>query len=151
MTPILFLFVSATFAHADDRGTPVTWKKTVIEGKFRSEGVAIADVNKDGKLDIMIGDSWYEAPSWTKHDIRKPGDFGDGLGGYSNCMTCWSDDINGDGWPDQIVIGFPGVPALWYENPKGKPGYWPEHESGTAPATRRRCIPTSSATATACS
>ena len=55
------------------------WKKTVIEGKFRSEGVAIADVNKDGKLDIMVGDSWYEAPAWTRHDIRKPGDYGDGL------------------------------------------------------------------------
>ena len=51
----------------------------MIEGKFRSEGVAIADVNKDGKLDVLIGDSWYEAPSWTKHDIRKPGDYGDGL------------------------------------------------------------------------
>ena len=110
-------------------GTPIAWKKTVIEGKFRSEGVAIADVNKDGKPDVLIGDSWYEAPSWTKHDIRKPGDFGDGLRSYSKCMTCWSDDVNGDGWPDQIVIGFPGVPALWYENPKGKPGYWPEHEA----------------------
>ena len=107
---------------------PISWKKTVIEGKFRSEGVAIADVNKDGKPDVLIGDSWYEAPSWTKHDIRKPGDYGDGLHSYSECMTCWTDDVNGDGWADQIVIGFPGVPALWYENPKGKPGYWPEHE-----------------------
>ncbi len=100
----------------------------MIEGKFRSEGVAIADVNKDGTVDVLIGDSWYEAPSWTKHDIRKPGDFGDGLHGYSNCMTCWTDDINGDGWADQLVIGFPGTPAFWYENPQGKPGYWTEHQ-----------------------
>ena len=56
-----------------DHDTPVSWKKTVIDGKFRSEGVAIADVNKDGKTDVLIGDSWYEAPTWTKHDIRKPG------------------------------------------------------------------------------
>jgi FG-GAP-like repeat len=118
-----------TMSHA--RGadqTPISWKKTVIEGTFRSEGVAIADVNKDGTLDVLIGDSWYEAPSWTKHDIRKPGDFGDGLRKYSNCMTCWTDDINGDGWADQLVIGFPGTPAFWYENPKGKPGYWTEHQ-----------------------
>ncbi len=132
-TRVLFGFLTlslpATLSHGSDKDTPITWKKTVIEGKFRSEGVAIADVNKDGKLDILIGDSWYEAPSWTKHDIRKPGDFGDGLRNYSKCMTCWTDDINGDGWPDQIVIGFPGVPALWYENPKGKPGYWPEHQA----------------------
>ena len=115
-------------ASAGETDSPISWKKTVIEGKFRSEGVAIADVNKDGKLDVLIGDSWYEAPSWTKHDIRKPGDYGDGLHSYSECMTCWTDDVNGDGWVDQIVIGFPGAPAYWYENPKGKPGYWPQHE-----------------------
>jgi FG-GAP-like repeat len=114
-------------AKAGDQDKPVSWKKTVIEGKFRSEGVAIADVNKDGVLDLLIGDSWYEAPSWTKHDIRKPGDFGDGLHSYSNCMTCWTDDINGDGWADELVIGFPGSPAFWYENPQGKPGYWTQH------------------------
>ncbi len=115
-------------ARADDTSNPVSWKKTVIEGKFRSEGVAVADVNKDGKPDILIGDSWYEAPSWTKHDIRKPGDYGDGLRSYSECMACWSDDINGDGWADQIVIGFPGKAAFWYENPKGKDGEWAGHE-----------------------
>ena len=83
VTSVLLGFVvlslSATSSHAGDKDTPITWKKTVIEGKFRSEGVAVADVNKDGKLDVLIGDSWYEAPSWTKHDIRKPGDYGDGL------------------------------------------------------------------------
>ncbi len=120
--------LSANLVIAADKAAPITWKKTVIEGKFRSEGVAIADVNKDGKLDVLIGDSWYEAPSWAKHDIRKPGDYGDGLHSYSECMTCWSDDVNGDGWADEIVVGFPGVPAYWYENPKGKVGYWTRHE-----------------------
>ncbi len=122
------MFLSPAFVLANDKETPVSWKKTVIEAKFRSEGVGIGDVNKDGKLDVLVGDSWYEAPSWTRHDIRKPGDYGDGLHGYSPCMTCWTDDVNGDGWADEIVIGFPGVPALWYENPKGKEGYWPEHQ-----------------------
>jgi hypothetical protein len=122
------LILVTGLANGADSGTPITWKKTVIEGKFRSEGVAIADVNKDGTLDVLIGDSWYEAPSWTKHDIRKPGDFGDGLRSYSNCMTCWADDINQDGWVDEIVIGFPGSSAYWYENPQGKPGYWKQHE-----------------------
>jgi hypothetical protein len=120
------LAAASTFAR--DKDSPVAWKKTVIEGKFRSEGVAVADVNKDGKMDILIGDSWYEAPTWSKHDIRPPGDYGDGLRSYSKCMCCWSDDINGDGWPDQVVIGFPGDPAFWYENPKGKPGHWAQHE-----------------------
>jgi FG-GAP-like repeat len=125
---ILAVGLIATAAFAADDTSPISWKKTVVEGKFRSEGVAIADVNKDGKNDILIGDSWYESPAWTKHDIRKPGDYGDGLHSYSACMTCWTDDINGDGWPDQVVVGFPGNPALWYENPKGADGFWPEHQ-----------------------
>ncbi|MFO0907322.1 MAG: VCBS repeat-containing protein [Isosphaeraceae bacterium] len=121
----LAVLVAAAPARAGDR--PLSWKKTVIEGKFRSEGVAVGDVNKDGLPDLLIGDSWYEAPKWTKHDIRKPGDFGDGLRSYSECMCAWADDVNRDGWVDQIVIGFPGKPALWYENPQGKSGYWKEH------------------------
>jgi hypothetical protein len=125
---LLAFLRAASPTFAGENGPPISWKKTVIEDKFRSEGVAIADVNKDGKLDVLIGDSWYEAPTWKKEDIRKPGNFGDGLHGYSECMTCWTDDINGDGWVDQIVVGFPGKPAAWYENPKGKSGYWPRHE-----------------------
>ena len=33
----------------------ITWTKQVIDPKFRSEGVAVADVNKDGKnCDIIF-------------------------------------------------------------------------------------------------
>lgn len=122
------VLAAATLVAASADAADVTFKKTVIEGKFRSEGIAVADVNKDGKPDILIGDFWYEAPSWAKHEIRKPGDYGDGLRSYSECMLCWADDVNGDGWSDQIVIGFPGKPAFWYENPRGKDGHWPSHE-----------------------
>ena len=72
---------------------PIAWKKTVIEKVFRSEGIAIADVNHDGKPDLLVGDFWYEAPNWTAHEIRKPGNYGDGAAGYSECMLCFADDV----------------------------------------------------------
>ena len=90
------------------------WKKTTIDTVFRSEGVAVADVNKDGKMDILNGEAWYEAPNWKMHEIRKPGNYGDGLSGYSQSFACWADDINKDGYPDLIVIGFPGAPCHWF-------------------------------------
>ena len=46
---------------------------------------------------------------------------------YSNCFACWADDFNGDGWPDLIVIGFPGAPATGTRTPRARTGYWKEH------------------------
>jgi hypothetical protein len=58
-----FLLTMMTVAACGaDKESLITWKKTVVKGRFRSEGVAVADVNKDGKLDVLVGHSWYEAP-----------------------------------------------------------------------------------------
>ena len=108
--------------------TNITWKKTVLDKVFRSEGVAVADVNKDGKMDVINGEAWYEAPDWKIHPIRKLGDYGNGDGPYSHTFACWAADLNGDGYPDLIVIDFPGTPCYWLENPKGAQGDWPKHE-----------------------
>jgi hypothetical protein len=113
---------------ADDNPAPtVTWKKTVLDTKFRSEGVAVADVNRDGKTDVLVGEFWYEAPDWKRHEMQKPGDYGTGEKGYSRVFACWADDLNHDGYPDLIVIDFPGDPCYWLENPKGGYGHWKKH------------------------
>jgi hypothetical protein len=105
---------------------PLAWKKHILDARFVSEGVAIADVNRDGRPDILTGNFWYEAPHWTRHAIRPCPEF-DGATGYSNSFINFPMDVDGDGWPDLIVIGFPGQPAVWLENPRGGPGPWREH------------------------
>lgn len=107
---------------ADDE---VRFEKIVIDRTFRSEGVAVGDINHDGRLDIFTGDVWYEAPNWRMHELRPVGKY-DGTKGYSNCFANFARDVNGDGWIDSIVIGLPDGPCLWYENPKNKPGHWKE-------------------------
>ena len=102
------------------------WQRVQLDARFRSEGVAVADFNNDGQMDVVAGDYWYEAPDWTKYEIRPPGDYWAGVG-YSNSFCNWTYDLNGDGWQDVIVAGFPGAPFHWYENPKGEPGHWKEH------------------------
>ncbi len=123
-------------AFADD--TPVKWDRIKLEEVFRSEGVAVADINKDGRLDLINGEAWYENPgdanlfktgNWTMHSYRARGIkrfIADGA--YSDSFALWTNDISGDGWQDIIVVGFPGVPCHWFENPQGKPGPWEQHE-----------------------
>ena len=121
--PLLALLVAPPAATA-----PPTWEKVVLDTKFRSEGVAVADVNKDGKPDVLCGELWYEAPDWTPHEMQKVGSYGDGEKNYSNVFACWADDFNADGYPDLLVIDFPGVPCYWLENPKGDPKTrWKKH------------------------
>lgn len=81
-----------------------------------NEGCAIADFNKDGKLDISAGEFWYPGPNFKeKKPVRKlniqPPDYL-----TNNAEHAW--DVNGDGWPDIVSGSFMESEVAWYENPK---------------------------------
>lgn len=132
-------------AHAAEK-THV-FKKIQATDQFWAEGAHIGDFNKDGKMDVVSGPFWYEAPDFkTRHEIypatatfkRKKADgteevvpgFEGALGvnnAYSDCFLTYTYDFNGDGWMDVMVYGFPGKEVPWYENPQGKKGHWQRH------------------------
>jgi hypothetical protein len=105
----------------------IRFEKKQLDAKFRSEGVAVGDFNKDGKLDIAAGFVWYEAPDWKMHCIiDAPPEYNPK--GYSNSFCTFADDLNGDGWLDILVVDFPGTPTWWFENPKSDTGTpWKRH------------------------
>jgi hypothetical protein len=102
------------------------FEKHVLDSGFRSEGIAVGDVNKDGKNDLIAGNVWYEAPEWKPHPIEGEIPEYDPKG-YSHSFATFAKDLNGDDWVDVIVVDFPGTPTWWFENPKNAEGPWKKH------------------------
>ena len=117
------LVLTGTCAAAADK---IEFVKTTLDTKFRSEGVAVGDFNKDGKNDVAAGSVYYAAPDWKMHSVREKADEFDPHN-YSNSFCNFADDLNADGWVDLIVVDFPGAPTWWYENPQTTDVPWKQH------------------------
>lgn len=104
----------------------VFFEKQTLTRDFIAEGAAVADVNRDGKKDVLAGAYWFEAPDWKAHELAKPQTF-QVKGGYSDSFLDYAMDVNQDGWVDLVRIDWPGKAAVWHENPKNKPGHWATH------------------------
>ena len=104
----------------------IRFTKEIIFEDFIGEGVAVADVNRDGTKDLLAGAFWFEGPSWQRHEIRPPVSF-DPNTEWSDAFFSYSMDVDQDGWMDMVQIGFPGAPVYWYQNPQGAEQHWAVH------------------------
>jgi len=93
------------------------------ESKFLS--AAVFDVNGDGKMDIVSGGFWYEAPAWNKHFLRQVQQVRGRHDDYSNLPL----DVNGDGLTDLVSVNYRSKTIYWVEHPGKKLGQaaWTKH------------------------
>src|SRR6266498_1166794 len=96
-----------------------------------SESCALADVNQDGRLDIVSSENWYEqAPRlpgshglrWLKHKFRNI----DYTSFYLENLVDIAVDVNGDGFPDVVSCCYWSKPFTWWRNPGQPNEFWHE-------------------------
>ena len=124
-----------------------SFTKQELSNEFWAEGACFGDINRDGVADVISGPFWYEGPTFkVRHEYatadhvsksKRNGaevtfrGYKGGLGNeneYSANFFAHSADINGDGWTDILILGFPGENSWWFENPgKGVTTHWKRH------------------------
>jgi hypothetical protein len=140
----MVLFICATGAATREL---ITFETQVLTREFWAEGAAAGDFNRDGRSDIVAGPFWYIGPDFVQRREFRPATnwfvirHGDGReqktpgyegahgkqNAYADNFLTFTHDFNADSWDDILVIGFPGEPTCWFENPKGEEGHWNRH------------------------
>jgi hypothetical protein len=111
------LFGSLTFAQTV-RPPDIPFQKLELD-LGASETAAVADINRDGKLDIISGENWYAGPKWTKTKFRSL----HWENNYVDALTDLTMDVDGDGWVDVLTCSWFSKEIVWWKNP-GKSGEW---------------------------
>jgi hypothetical protein len=88
-----------------------------------SESAAIADINGDGRLDIVSGENWYEAPHRVKHHFREILY----TNNYIDDLSTLPLDVDGDGHVDLVTSGWFSKKPAWWRNPGKTDAPWQEH------------------------
>jgi len=86
------------------------WPRHIIETGVLSEGLALADINGNGRLDLLTGPVWYEQPAdleagpWRAQVIAPD---------YRERCRVQVGDVNGDGTPNVLLAEGEYVDGKW--------------------------------------
>jgi hypothetical protein len=123
LSALVSIVVAASIARPDEP----TWKQHAINSKSEFEAAGVFDVNGDGKLDVVSGDAWYQAPDWKPHPVREV----KRVGTYYSDFGTFPLDVNGDGATDFLTCSYFEKSIGWVENPGKTGSVWPYHELDT--------------------
>ncbi|MDG3003136.1 FG-GAP repeat domain-containing protein [Paludisphaera mucosa] len=126
MIAAAFAAGASWLASSASAGEP-KWKQHTINGKSEFEAAGVLDVDGDGKLDVVSGDTWYQAPDWKPHPVRPV----DRVGTYYNDFATLPIDADGDGDIDVVTASYFGKDVAWLENPGKGGGKWAHHPIDT--------------------
>ena len=117
------------------RPPDIPFRTQMLDGGA-NETAAVADINKDGRLDIVSGENWYEAPTstpprteraagapvWTKRPFRELGFSGNYIDNFSDLPV----DADGDGYMDIASVTWFAKKVSWFRNPGKGQAPWVE-------------------------
>ena len=118
---LLFAVVGSLAAEEDQ---VLLFRRWEINPASQFSACAAVDVNRDGRLDIYCGDSWYESPGWVRHKTRDVPMIRGRYDDYSNLPL----DVNRDGWTDIISVNYRSKSLFWIEHPGDTGSQWQAHE-----------------------
>ncbi len=116
VTLLLSAFAVSASAQQRRKAKPAPtpkWRVQLLH-KDNNEGIAVGDIDGDGKPDISAGEYWYQAPNFKQRPVRKLEAFGaDYLENNSEHLY----DMDGDGDLDVLAGKFKTSIVYWHENP----------------------------------
>lgn len=89
-------------------------KRNLFVGPY--ENCTVADLNQDGRVDIVYGPYWFAGPDFVPRAYR-PNHLSPG---YHHNNSDHVFDLDRDGWPDIIAGGWETNGIYWYRNPGNK-------------------------------
>lgn len=89
------------------------FEKHLLNAQSEFSAATAIDMNQDGRLDIVCGAWWYEAPQWTAHRFREVEQIRGRYDDYSNLAM----DVDHDGDMDIISVNYRSQSLYWCRNP----------------------------------